>query len=62
VDRWFDDGRPDSVALCKFLIEEGGVALVPGSAFGDDRYVRLSFAASRAELEDAFERLGRVLA
>lgn len=61
VDRWFSDEHPDSVALCKHLIEEAGVALVPGSAFGEDRYVRLSFAASRAELEEAFDRLGRVL-
>ena len=61
ADRWFDDRRPDSVALCKALIEEAEVALVPGSAFGDDRYVRLSFAASQEELESAFERLGRVL-
>ena len=61
VDRWFDDDRPDSVALCTWLIEEAEVALVPGSAFGDDRYVRLSFASSRAELEEAFSRLGRAL-
>lgn len=61
VDRWFDEERPDSVALCTWLIEHAGVALVPGSAFGDDRYVRLSFAASRQELTDAFERLGRAL-
>jgi len=61
VDRWFDERRPDSVALCKWLIEEAEVALVPGSAFGDDRYVRLSFAASAAELEKAFDRLGRSL-
>lgn len=62
ADAWYDSGRPDSVALCKALIEEVGVALVPGSAFGDDRYVRLSFAASRDQLEAAFERLGRALA
>ncbi|MFP4624076.1 MAG: pyridoxal phosphate-dependent aminotransferase [Gemmatimonadota bacterium] len=61
ADAWFDDDRPDSVALCKWLIEEAGVALVPGSAFGDDRYVRLSFAASREELTDAFGRLARAL-
>ena len=61
IDRWLDDRRPDSVALCTWLIEEAGVALVPGSAFGDDRYARLSFAASRAELEEAFARLGRAL-
>ena len=61
ADQWYDDERPDSVALCTWLIEEAEVALVPGSAFGDDRYVRLSFAASRDELEAAFERLGRAL-
>lgn len=61
VDRWFDAELPDSIALCKWLIEEAEVALVPGSAFGDDRYVRLSFAASRQELEQGFERLGRAL-
>lgn len=61
VDRWLDESRPDSVALCKWLISEAGVALVPGSAFGDDRYVRLSFAASRSDLEEAFRRLGEAL-
>ncbi len=61
ADRWYDDDRPDSVSLCTALIEEAEVALVPGSAFGDDRYVRLSFAASREELEAAFERLGTAL-
>jgi hypothetical protein len=47
ADQWYDDRCPDSIALCKALIEEAEVALVPGAAFGDDRYVRLSFAASR---------------
>jgi aspartate aminotransferase len=61
VERWFDEERPDSMALCTWLIEEAEVALVPGAAFGDDRYVRLSFAASREELEEAFRRLGRAL-
>jgi aspartate/methionine/tyrosine aminotransferase len=33
------------------------VALVPGAAFGDDRWVRLSFAAADALIEEAFERI-----
>jgi aspartate aminotransferase len=61
AERWYDDRRPDSIALCKWLIEEAEVALVPGAAFGDDRYVRLSFAASRQDLEQAFDRLARAL-
>lgn len=61
ADQWYTPDRPDSIALCTMLIEEAEVALVPGAAFGDDRYIRLSFAASRAELEEAFERLGRAI-
>ncbi len=61
VARWFDDDRPDAMALCTWLIEEAEVALVPGSAFGGDRYARLSFAASRDDLEEAFRRLGSAL-
>lgn len=61
ADHWYGDGHAGSIALCKHLIAEAEVALVPGAAFGDDRYVRLSFAASRAELTEAFDRLGRAL-
>jgi aspartate aminotransferase len=61
ADQWYDAERPDSIALCKALLEDAEVALVPGAAFGDDRYVRLSFAASRSDLEEAFDRLARAL-
>lgn len=61
AERWLDEARPDSAALCTWLIQEAEVALVPGSAFGDDRYVRLSFAASRDALDESFRRLGRAL-
>lgn len=61
VDQWYDEERTDSVGLCTWLIEHAGVALVPGSAFGDDRYVRLSFAASRDALSEGFTRLARAL-
>jgi aspartate aminotransferase len=49
-------------ALCARLLDETGVAMVPGAAFGDDRYVRLSYAASERTLEDAVGRLARSLA
>lgn len=39
------------------LMEETGVALVPGSAFGTDGYFRLSFAAADDELRDACARI-----
>ena len=49
----------DSLTLCARLLEEQGLALVPGAAFGDDRCIRLSCAASPAALEDGLERLRR---
>ncbi len=39
------------------LLEESGVALVHGSAFGSPGHMRLSYAASNAELEDAVSRI-----
>lgn len=41
------------------LLEEEGVALVPGSAFGAASHVRLSFAASSQELTEASQRIRR---
>ncbi|HZY81872.1 MAG TPA: pyridoxal phosphate-dependent aminotransferase [Cyclobacteriaceae bacterium] len=43
--------------LCTYLLKEAHVALVPGSAFGDDECVRLSYAASRQELSPALTRI-----
>ncbi|HTB63493.1 MAG TPA: pyridoxal phosphate-dependent aminotransferase [Opitutales bacterium] len=44
------------------LLEEELVALVPGSAFGADEYVRLSYATSDEVIEKGLERLGRFCA
>ena len=40
------------------LLEETGVALVPGSAFGLAGHMRLSYAAATSQLEAAVERIG----
>ena len=50
-------GLADDVALSEYLIENAGVALVPGSAFGAPGHVRLSIATSMANLQKAIERL-----
>ena len=55
-------GLADDVALSEFLIENAGVALVPGSAFGCPGHVRLSIATSMANLQKAMERLKTGLA
>jgi len=50
------------VALAEYLLESGGVAVVPGSAFGSEGYIRLSFATSMDNLQKAMERLAKALA
>ena len=44
-------------ALCDWLLEEHGVATVPGIAFGAPGSIRLSFACSEAEIEKAMARM-----
>jgi len=51
-----------STGFCEELLEEVELAIVPGSAFGVDAHVRLSYATSLPIIEQALERLGRFLA
>ncbi|MFN2301551.1 MAG: pyridoxal phosphate-dependent aminotransferase [Gammaproteobacteria bacterium] len=53
-------GIDDDVALSEKLLE-GGVALVPGSAFGAPGHLRLSFATSNEVLEAALSRIEHTL-
>jgi aspartate aminotransferase len=50
-----------SIELASFLLEEGKVALVPGIAFGADKNLRLSFAASVNTIKQGVERISNVL-
>jgi aspartate aminotransferase len=54
-------GCRDDGEFAEFLLNEAGVAVVPGSGFGAPGHVRLSFASSLATLEQALERMARVL-
>ncbi|MBS1063036.1 pyridoxal phosphate-dependent aminotransferase [Gluconobacter wancherniae] len=49
----------DDVAFAEALLDEAHVATVPGSAFGYSPYLRLSCAASDAQLDEACERISR---
>ena len=48
--------------ICRVMLEEGGVAAIPGAAFGSAgaEYVRFSFASSTAVLKEAAERILQV--
>ena len=50
------------IALSEYLLAEAGVAVVPGSAFGSEGYIRLSFATSMDNLRAALERIAKALA
>ncbi len=43
------------------LLEEAGVAVVPGEAFGGPGHIRISFGAKEADLHSAFERIKNAL-
>ena len=49
------------VAFSEYLLEHGGVAVVPGSAFGTEGYIRLSFATTMTNLENALGRIAKAL-
>jgi aspartate aminotransferase len=51
----------DSASFCQAALESAHVNLVPGSAFGAEGFVRLSFAASREQLSGGLDRLERLL-
>lgn len=60
AERLAGSGDADSVAWCKRLLDDTGVALTPGTDFdavGGADWVRLSFAADRAVIETALDRL-----
>ena len=47
--------------FCQVALESAHVNLVPGSAFGAEGYVRLSFATSRDQLKGGLDELERLL-
>jgi aspartate aminotransferase len=50
-------GIEDDLAYSEYLIENAGVALVPGSAFGCPGHIRISIATSMSNLENALIRI-----
>lgn len=51
-----------STTLCMYILEQFGVACVPGDAFGEPDGIRLSYATSMENLKEAISRLNKALA
>lgn len=50
-----------STDLCLYLLDEFGLAVVPGDAFGEPNGLRMSYAASIKDLEEAMDRFNKGL-
>lgn len=66
IDSFFGRSVSNSIIknssdLCMYLLKEALVATVPGSAFGDDRYIRLSYATSMENIKKGMERIREAL-
>ena len=51
----------NSLELSTYFLEQAKVALVPGSAFGDDRHIRLSYATSMDNIKKGLDRIEEAL-
>ncbi len=51
------DGLADTTLLAEKLLEATHVAVVPGAAFGTNDHVRISYAASRQQIDEGLKRL-----
>jgi len=54
-----EKGFENDVEFAEALLQRAGVALVPGSAFGTEGCIRLSFSTSMSQLKEAMDRLQR---
>jgi len=50
-----------SFDFAMYLLYEAKIAVVPGSAFGAEGFLRLSYATSMEKLEDAVERINKAM-
>lgn len=61
VSRLFNDKIPNDIAMCTHLMQTCGVALVPGTPFGDSNCLRLSYSTDEKTLTKALQQLTPVL-
>jgi aspartate aminotransferase len=59
--KYKDHTITNATDLSLFLLDEGHLALVPGAAFGEDRYIRFSYATSEENLTEALKRMKEAL-
>ena len=59
--KWGEKKISNSADVTDFLLEEARVAGVAGSGFGDDKYIRFSYATSMKNIEKGMDRIQEAL-
>lgn len=59
VSKFYNEQINGSMVFCQKLLEDAYVAVIPGVAFGDDRYIRLSFATGMDHIKRGLDRLDK---
>jgi len=57
ISRFYGPEVKGSLAFAQRLLEDAYVAVIPGVVFGDDRYIRLSFATGMEHIKRGLDRL-----
>jgi len=57
VSKFYSDEVKGSMVFCQKLLEDAYVAAIPGIAFGDDRFIRLSFATGMEHIKRGLDRI-----
>jgi len=57
VSQLYNQNIPNSTEFCRQLLEKKFVATIPGKAFGDDKYIRLSYATSEDNIKKGLDRI-----
>ena len=61
VSKFYGGDLKNSTDFSEMLLEKAHVAVVPGSAFGDDNCIRLSFATSLEDIEKGIDRIAEAV-
>jgi aspartate aminotransferase len=59
--KWGEKKMANSADVTDFLLEEARVAVVAGSGFGDDKYIRFSYATSMKNIEKGMDQIQEAL-
>ncbi|MDP2749871.1 MAG: pyridoxal phosphate-dependent aminotransferase [Nanoarchaeota archaeon] len=57
VSKLYNEQVKNSADFCTQLLEKEKVAAIPGSGFGDDNYIRFSYACSMDDIKEGLERM-----